>query len=149
MKKVFICFVLLVTFSSLTMAQLPDITKDITSAAGPGKLLTQFVSEIKPSSFTSGWAAVKNGILGKAQKTTDPTQLASSVSSIAGYIKPNMFKKDSTTQNNIAQMATRATSMADVAGLLKNLEAGLKPTAFLSSWASKRTSWLSALNLLK
>jgi len=149
MKKIVICSVLLVMFISLTIAQLPNLSKDITGAAGPGKLLTQFVGALKPSSFTSGWAAVKDGILGKAQKTTDPTKLASSISSIAGYIKPDMFKKDSTTQNSIAQMATRVTSMAGVAGLLKNLEGGLKPTAFLSSWASQRTGWLSALNLLK
>jgi hypothetical protein len=59
-----------------------------------------------------------------------------------------MFKKD-TTQNSITQMAARVNSMAGVAGLLKNLEGGLKPMAFISSWASQRTGWLSALNLLK
>ena len=149
MKKILISSVLLVMFSSLAVAQLPKISKGLTGAASPGKLITQFVSALKPTSFTSGWAAVKDGILDKAEKTADPSQLASSVSSIAGYIKPEMFKKDSTTQNSITQMATKVTSMAGVAGLLKNLEGGLKPTAFLSSWASQRTGWLSALNMLK
>jgi hypothetical protein len=39
--------------------------------------------------------------------------------------------------------------MAQATGVLKNLEGGLKPEAFLSGWSTKRTGWLSALNLIK
>jgi hypothetical protein len=39
--------------------------------------------------------------------------------------------------------------MVQAVSLLKNLEGGLKPEAFESGWAQKRTGWLSALNLIK
>jgi hypothetical protein len=50
---------------------------------------------------------------------------------------------------DLTQAAGAAKTMADATGLLKNLEGGLKPEAMTTDWASKKTSWLSALNLLK
>lgn len=113
-----------------------------------GSLLTQFTNAIKPTTFTDGWAGEKNNWLAGASKATDAAGLASSIGSLAGFIKPGMFKSGFDVQSLIKSASTIKT-MAESAGLLKKLEGGLKPEAMISSWAGKRAGWLNALKLLK
>jgi len=126
-------------------AQLPSVT---TNHANAGSLLTQFAKAIKPASFLSSWASGKSGWLGKAAKVVDAPGMASSISSLAGFIKPGMFKSGFNVQELMAAAGT-AKSMADATGLMKKLEGGLKPEAMSSDWGAKKTGWESALALLK
>ena len=111
-------------------------------------LLKQFTNAIKPSAFLDGSKTAKSGFLSDAAKITSAGGLAKSVSSLAGLIKPAMFK-DGFNLKGLQQAAGVAKTMSEAAGLLTNLEGGLKPEAMTDSWAGKRSGWLSALNLLK
>lgn len=126
-------------------AQVPNVS---TKHVNAGSLLTQFAKAIKPASFLSSWASGKSGWLSKAAKVVDAPGMASSISSLAGFIKPGMFKSGFNVQQLMSAAGT-AKSMADATGLLKNLEGGLKPEAMSSDWGAKKTSWESALALLK
>jgi len=126
-------------------AQVPNVS---TKHVNAGSLLTQFAKAIKPASFLSSWASGKSGWLSKAAKVVDAPGMASSISSLAGFIKPGMFKSGFNVQE-LVSAAGAAKSMADATGLLKNLEGGLKPEAMSSDWGAKKTSWESALALLK
>lgn len=145
MKKMLIGFVLLVVAGSIAHAQIPG---SVTSAVGPGKLLTQLIGAIKPSSFTSAWAGAKDGVESNAQRASTAPEVASSVSSLANFIKPGMFLQGVSAQS-IGGLASKVKTMSDAAGLLKTFESGIKPEAFVSSWLGQRGKWLSALNLLK
>jgi len=149
MKKMITGFALLFITGLIAHAQLPKPNKaTVLSAASPGKLLTQFTNAISPSSFTSAFTGAKGGILSKAQKVTNAIGVANTVSSLAGYIQPAMFKQGSTAQN-IVQLAGKVKTMTDAAGLLKNFEGSLQPQAFTNSWSGQRPGWLNALSLLK
>ena len=111
-------------------------------------LLKQFTNAIKPASFLDGWKTSKSGFLNEAGKVSGAASLAKTVSSLAGFIKPAMFK-DGFNLKGLQQAAGAAKTMSDATGLLTNLEGGLKPEAMVDSWAGKRSGWLSALNLLK
>ena len=131
-------------------AQLP---KELPAAASSGKanagsLLTQFANAIKPSSFTDEWSGQKGNWLSTAGKIASAPGFASSVASLTKFIKPSMFK-DAFKPENLIKTASTAKSMADATGLLKSLEGGLKPEAMVAGWAGKKSSWLSALSLLK
>ena len=130
-------------------AQLPSISKDaVNAAANPGALVSQFTSALKPTSFTDAWSGGKTGFLGKAQKASNAISMASTISSLAGFIKPSLFKEGSSA-GSILQTANTVKTMAEATGLLKSLEGGLKPEAFASGWSGQRSGWLSALSLLK
>ena len=140
MKKIILLvavFFLVNGFSPIE-AQLPN-------ASG---LLKQFTNAIKPASFLDGWKTAKSGFLNEAGKVSSAAGLAKTVSSLAGFIKPAMFK-DGFNLKSLQQAAGAAKTMSDATGLLTNLEGGLKPEAMVDSWAGKRSGWLSALNLLK
>lgn len=140
---------LFVLFSA--QAQLPDLSKAKAGAAttaGPGKLLTQLAGAIKPTSFLSSWAGSKSSWLSKAGKVTDAVGTAQSVASLAGFVKPDMFKSGFNV-SNLIQTANTVKTMSAATGVLKNLEGGLKPEALSDGWNQQRGGWLSALNLLK
>jgi hypothetical protein len=155
MKKFFIlpvCLVLLLT-SQAVFAQLPkDKPVQVPTTAVPsvniGSLLTQLSGAIKPSSFLDSWASGKSGWIGKAAKVATAPETAKCISALAGFIKPDMFKKGFNVQSLINTAGT-AKTIGDASGLLKNLEGGLKPEALTSGWSSSRPAWMSALNLLK
>ena len=140
MKKIILLAAVFFFVCGLTsiQAQLPN-------AAG---LLKQFTNAIKPSSFLDSWKTGKAGFLGDAGKISSAAGLAKSVSSLAGFLKPGMFK-DGFDIKSLEQAAGTAKTMSEAAGLLTNLEGGLKPEAMSDSWAGKRSGWLSALSLLK
>ncbi|TMI86259.1 MAG: hypothetical protein E6H10_00525 [Bacteroidetes bacterium] len=145
-RIIFAATLTLITLSYYSLhAQVPNVSSNHVNA---GSLVTQFAKAIKPSSFLSSWTSGKSGWLGKAGKITDAAGMASSISSLAGFIKPGMFKSGFNVQN-LMQAAGSAKSMADATGLLKNLEGGLKPEAMSSEWGAKKSSWESALQLLK
>jgi hypothetical protein len=150
MKSLLASLMLFIISCPLVQAQLPTTIdrKAMASAANPGQLLTQFTNALKPTSFLSSFAGAKTGILGKAQKATSAMDIASTVSSLAGYIKPDMFKQG-TTAKSLMDMGGKVKTMTDAAGLLKSFEGGLKPEAFTSAWSNIRPGWLSALNQLK
>lgn len=91
MKKVIFLTALLFGMQSLSTldAQLPKVSTD---AANAGSLVTKFAKAIKPSSFLSNWASAKSGWLANAGKIANAGQMASSISALAGFIKPGMFK---------------------------------------------------------
>lgn len=133
-------------------AQIPDaVTKaasTTTAAAGPGKLLTQFAGALKTTSLLSSFAGQKTGWLAKAGKVTDAIGMAQSVASLAGGIKPDMFKTGFNVSSLISTAATVKT-LAGAGGLLKNLSGGLKPEALVSGWTAQKPAWETALGLLK
>lgn len=142
------CFLVLLLATSLgaitTQAQLPKVAKP-----NIGNLLTQFAGALKPTSFLGSWAGGgKTDWLSAASRVTDAAGIGKSISSLAGFIKPDMFKSGFNL-DGLLKTANTVSTISSATGLLKNLEGGLKPAAFLSSWASKRSGWLSALNLLK
>lgn len=150
MKNLLTSLALFMITCSLCEAQLPTpINKNaINTTANAGQLLTQFTNALKPTSFLSSFAGAKTGILGKAQKASSALDIANTVSSLACYIKPDMFKQG-TSAKSLMDMGTRVKTMTDAAGLLKSFEGGLKPEAFASGWSSIRPGWLSALGKLK
>lgn len=149
MQKCIMTLTFLFAVTCTVNAQLPDVNKAKTSTvAKAGQLLTQFAGALKTTSLTSSWATEKTGWLNKASKVTDALGMVQSISSLAGFIKPDMFKTG-TTAGNLLQTANTVKTVAGAAGLLKNLEGGLKPEATTSAWATQRPAWLSALSLLK
>lgn len=150
MKNLLTSLALFVIACASLQAQLPTTIKKnaINTTANPGQLLTQFTNALKPTSFLSSFAGAKTGILGKAQKAGSALDIANTVSTLAGYIKPEMFKQG-TTAKSLMDMGTKVKTMADAAGLLKSFEGGLKPEAFTSGWSRMRPGWLSALSKLK
>jgi len=149
MKSFPILFALscLVTLSS--QAQLPDALSKATGSANAGSLLKQFSSAIKPTSFLPSWASGgKTNWFAAAGKVSDAVSMAKQASALAGFIKPAMFKTGFNV-GSLTQAASAVKTYSNASGVLKSLEGGLNPEAMVSSWASKRSSWLSALNLLK
>lgn len=146
MKKSFLLLLLISTLGSITaQAQL----KLPTSKANIGSLLTQFSDGLKPTSFLESWAGGgKTDWLSAASKVTDAGGFGKSIASLAGFIKPTLFKGGFDVANLI-KTANTVKTVSSAAGLLKNLEGGLKPEAFTTGWAKQRTGWLGALNLLK
>jgi len=143
MKRMLVSLVL-ISMSHLVQSQLPKVG----GVANAGQLVTQLINAIKPSSFTSAFAGAKDGILGQASKISSAASMASTVSSLVGYIKPDMFKTGSTAKS-LLDMGTKVKTMAEGASLLKSFEGGLKPEALTSNWSGMRTGWLSALNQIK
>jgi hypothetical protein len=145
---------LLLSLIIVVHAQIPDaITKaktDATTAAGSsaGKLLTQFGSAIKVTSLLSSFAGQKSGWLAKAGKVADAASMASSVATLAGGIKPTMFKSGFDVKSLISSAST-ITTLASAGGMLKSLEGGLKPEALSGSFAAQKPGWETALSLLK
>ena len=141
-----------ITFMSTLLINSNNLSAQVPTTKAPsvnaGSLLTQFTNAIKPSSFTDSWGKEKTNWLGTAGKVNDAAGLAGSIGSLAGFIKPGLFKGGFDVQSLI-KSASSIKTMAESAGLLKKLEGGLKPEAMVSGWAGKRAGWLSALNLLK
>jgi hypothetical protein len=112
-------------------------------------LLEQFAGQIKPTSFLSAWGnGGKSDWLSVAGKVKDAAGMAEGVSGLSGFIKPEMFKSGFNV-SSVTKAASAVKTYSEASSLLKNLEGGLKPEAFLSSWASKRPSFMSALDMLK
>lgn len=150
MKQLFFASILIATmaFSQTTNAQVPSVKTPTAAAPNIGSLVSQFTDGINPTSFTDKWTDGKAGFLGNAGKIANPAGLGQSITSLAGFIKPEMFSKGFNLQGLLSTAATVKT-MTQATGLLKNLEGGLKPDAFASGWAGKRSGWLSALSLIK
>jgi len=148
-KSILLLLVMGLTAAS-SQAQLKDVLSKATgSTPNAGSLLTQFAGALKPTSFLSSWAGGgKTNWLSAASKVSDAVSMAKSVSSLTSFIKPSMFKEGFNV-GSITQAASAVKTYSDASGLLKNLEGGIKPAAFLSSWASKRPGFMNALNLLK
>lgn len=140
MKKV-----ILLTAVLFFVAGFASIEAQLPSVSG---LLKQFTNAIKPASFLDSWKTEKTGFMNDAGKVSSAAGLAKTVSSLAGFIKPAMFK-DGFNLKGLQEAAGTAKTMSEATGLLTNLEGGLKPEAMNDSWAGKRSGWLSALSLLK
>jgi hypothetical protein len=149
MKRIAILALIMGLAITNTQAQLKDVLSKASGSASPGNLLTQFEKAIKPTSFLSSWASSgKTNWLAAAGKVSNAVSMAKSVSSLAGFIKPEMFKSGFNL-SSLTTAASAAKTYSDASGVLKSLEGGLKPEALSSSWASQRPAWLNALNLLK
>jgi hypothetical protein len=133
-----------IPFSNKANAQMPKAP----ATPNIGSLVSQFTDGINPASFTDKWTDGKAGFLGNAGKIAGAGDLGKTITSLAGFLKPTMFKQGFNLQSLLSATATVKT-MTQGAGLLKSLEGGLKPEAFTSAWASKRNGWLSGLDLIK
>ena len=148
LKRVF-CLLLLCPLAYVSVnGQVPNISKPAVTTTGPGKLLTQFTNALQPASLINSFASQKSSFLTKAGKVTDAIGMAQTISSLVGFIKPDMFKTEFNAAT-LLQTAHTVKTFAEGANMLKKLEGGLKPEAFVSGWASQRSGWISALNLLK
>ncbi|HXB93752.1 MAG TPA: hypothetical protein VNU70_01295 [Puia sp.] len=144
-KAILLLFVMGLAVVS-SRAQIPDLSK---AGGSAGSLLKQFAGQLNPTAMLSSWASGgKSKWLSAAGKVSDAVGMAKSVSSLSSFIKPDMFKSGFN-PGSIAQGVTAVKSYSDAGGLLKSLEGGLKPEAFLSSWASKKPAFMSALDMLK
>lgn len=146
--SLFLLFACMISFSS--QAQLKDaLSKASSGAPKPGNLLSQFAGALKPTSFLPSWGSGgKTDWLSAAGKVSNAVSMAKSVTSLTSFIKPDLFKSGFNV-GSLTQAASAAKTYSDASGVLKSLEGGLKPEAFLSSWAGQRSGWLNALNLLK
>lgn len=145
-RKSFLLLFALCLTATATQAQLPSIGG---SKPNAGSLLSQFAGALKPTSMLSSWASGgKTSWLSTASKVTDAIGMAKSISSLTSFIKPDMFKQGFNV-STITQAASAVKTYSDASSVLKSLEGGLKPEAFLASWATKRPGFMSALNLLK
>ncbi len=143
--------VCLFAFQFSALAQLPDVSGAGSALGGKmniGSLLSQFAGGLKPTSMLSSWAGAKSGWLGKAGKVTDAGGLSSSIGILTKFIKPEMFTSGFNVQRLLAS-AKSARTMSDGAGALKSLEGGLKPEATTDEFNSKKSTWESALGMLK
>ena len=132
---------------STTYAQLPT-PPTVDKGVNIGQLVTQVASALKPSSFTDAWGEEKSNWTQSAQNLTEPKGIANSISTLAGYIKPGLFKQGFSAET-LLNMAQSVTDLAGAAGLLKGFEGGLKPEAFTPEWSGQRSGWLKALDLIK
>lgn len=153
MKKLMSLSVVLALFVTVH-AQIPDaITKAKTdattsTASKAGQLLTQFAGALKTTSLLSSFAGQKSGWMAKAGKVADAASMASSVATLAGGIKPSMFKSGFDV-NSLISSASTIKTMASAGGMLKSLSGGLKPEALSSTFAAQKPAWETALGLLK
>jgi hypothetical protein len=132
---------------AVSQAQIPDLSK--TGAPNPGNLLKQFAGQLKPGAMLSSWASgAKAKWLSTVSSVKDAAGMAKGISSLTSFIKPESFLKGFDPAS-ITQGAGAVKSLSDAGGLLKKLEDGLKPESFLSSWASKKPAFNSALDMLK
>ena len=130
-------------------AQLPKVPTDqLPTGMSPGRLVSQFASALKPSSFTPEWKTEGTNWLANVKNLVEPSQIVPMITKLAGFIKPGMFKSGSGL-SALTKLAQNATTMGGVTSLLKSFEGGLKPEAFVSSWAGQRGGWLKALDMLK
>jgi hypothetical protein len=149
LSKKTVLLLLVIGLVGTSQAQLKDVVSKAGGSSSPSSLLTQFAGALKPGSFLSSWATGgKTNWLSAAGKVSDAIGMAKSVSSLTSFIKPSMLKQGFNA-SSITQAAGTANTYADAGGLLKSLEGGLKPEAFLSSWASKRPAFDKALSMLK
>ena len=129
---------------NLIHAQVPTVSNNLNA----GKLLVELINNIKPASMISSFAGKKSSLIANATKAVSGPALAKTISSLAGYIKPGMFKQGFNLKS-LQQAASTAKSFTDAAGLMKNLEGGIKQEGMTDGWADKRAGWLSNLDLLK
>ncbi|HMO33830.1 MAG TPA: hypothetical protein PKE07_12625 [Lacibacter sp.] len=146
--RVFIALLLLVT-TIPAISQLPvKVPATGNTTASAGKLLEQFTNGLNPTALTGNWAGSKTGFLSGLGKINNAAGFGKNIGTLAGFIKPDMFRQGFNVQSLI-QTANTVKTMSSAAGLLKNLEGGLKPTAFTGSWNQNRPAWLQALSLIK
>lgn len=138
---------LIVLTASVTSAQL-SVPKAPAGNGGIGNLITQFTNQLSPSSFTNEWSGQKGNFISNAGKVTTALNAGKTIASLIGFIKPGMFRQGFNVQN-LLNTANTVNTMSQAAGLLRNLEGGLKPEAYSSGWTQKRSGWLNALNLIK
>lgn len=149
MKTILLSLLLIGFGISNSQAQLQDVLNKVGAKVNAGSLLSQFAGALKPGSMLTSWASGgKSKWLSAASKVTDAIGMAKSISSLTGFIKPGMFKQGFDV-SSLLQTANTVKTVTDATGLLKNLEGGVKPEAFTSTWAGKRKGWLSALDMLK
>ena len=137
-------FIGVILFQNLIHAQAPPVTNSLNA----GKLLVELINNIKPTSMISSFAGKKSGLIANATKAVSGPALAKTISSLAGFIKPGMFKQGFDLKS-LQKAASTTKSITDATGLMKNLEGGIKQEGMADDWDTKRTNWLSNLDLLK
>jgi hypothetical protein len=150
MKYYILLFFVMTRLVTVTYAQLPNVSAPSTNAvANIGQLVTQLVGAIKPGSFTSAWDGEKANWMQKTQSTASDAQgIAGSVASLAGFIKPDLFKQGYSAQG-ISELAQKVTSLSGATTLLKTFEEGLKPKAYTDEWQDQRGGWQKTLDVLQ
>lgn len=131
-------------FQNAAQAQLPSVPGNMNA----GKLLVELINNIKPASMISSFAGKKSELISSAAKAVTGPALAKNISSLAGFIKPELFKKGFNLKS-LQDAARTAKSISDATGLMKNLEGAIKPEGMVDGWDAKRTKWSNNLDLLK
>ncbi len=114
----------------------------------PERVLVQFTNGLNPASFVTSFPKEKNAFITKTSKINTPQDFAKSVSILAGYIKPDMFKSDF----NVSQFKNQSLKVKttqEAGDLIKNLEKNLKPIAFSGVWNLQKKGWVDNVNNLK
>src|SRR5882757_3829958 len=90
-KKSLLLFLVMGLTAATSQAQLSGLDGGKPS---PASLLKQFAGALKPTSFLSSWAGGgKTNWLSAASKVSDAVGMASSISYLTSFIKPDMFKQ--------------------------------------------------------
>jgi hypothetical protein len=156
MKKITLSAILIVgvAFSAQAQINLGNAGKNIVSSAtnsvGAGKLLTQLASGINPGSFTEKWASAKSGWLSKASKVTSAGTGGQLLSQLIGYIKPAAFNNNFVGKvSGLMNTAKTVTTMQGLGNTASTLVGGIKDQSFSSSFLNNKSTYLSALSMLK
>jgi hypothetical protein len=138
------------------MGQLPNVKTPVVPAiaapaAAPniGNLLGQFAGAIRPAAFTDAWAGgERDNFMGGLGNVTTAASLGQNIGTLAGFLRPNQFRKGFNLQG-LLNTASTVTTLVQAVGLLRNLEGGLQPSALSSGWSGQRQGWLNTLNLIR
>lgn len=152
MKKKWLIVIGCIFLGLVSQAQL---NKNVTSAFDstaikekPAILFSEFTNSINPQAFQSSFAKEKKNLLKKTEKATTAPAMANSVLTLAKSVKPEMFNPNFNL-SNLQALAKKAQTIRQATMLLKDLEAGLKPSAFTPTWKLRKTLWLQDVSKLK
>src|SRR5688572_27786403 len=126
MKSTIFIAMILITISGLNLQCGPK--PQATVAPSISSLLGQLTSAINPAAFTDAWAGSKGNFTNGLSSVGSASGIAGSVSTLAAYIKPEMFKPGITPQA-VADSANQVTDMEKATRLLRGFEGNLRPEA--------------------
>ncbi|MGA3013934.1 MAG: hypothetical protein ABSD71_07850 [Bacteroidales bacterium] len=124
-------------------------TKQVTSKADLGTLVSQLTNNLSDKAFTSDFLKKKESFTKTTSGTTDAAGLSSSLQTLQGGLVPNALDKGwGMAKTKWLKDAKSANDLKSVAGLTQTLESHISPAVFKSDWQKTKPVWESALNTL-
>lgn len=117
------------------------------AAVYSSNVISQLVNGINTNAFSNSFLKGKNSFLINTGKITAAETMAKEVAVLARSIKTNKFKSGITAET-IVKNSNTITSMSEVAAMLKNLQAGLKPGSFSPLWKLQKQQWIVEVDKL-